>query len=55
MQIVAADPEGSVFSGGSGRPYLVEGIGEDSWPERGCLATLMVSRATSWRTDQRRG
>ncbi len=33
VQIVAADPEGSVFSGGSGRPYLVEGIGEDFWPE----------------------
>ena len=33
IQIVAGDPEGSVFSGGSGRPYLVEGIGEDFWPE----------------------
>ena len=33
VQIIAADPEGSVFSGGSGRPYLVEGIGEDFWPE----------------------
>ena len=32
MQIVGADPEGSVFSGGHGRPYLVEGIGEDFWP-----------------------
>jgi cystathionine beta-synthase len=32
VQIVAADPEGSVYSGGSGRPYLVEGIGEDFWP-----------------------
>ncbi len=32
VQIVAADPEGSVFSGGSGRPYLVEGVGEDFWP-----------------------
>jgi len=31
-QIVGADPEGSVYSGGSGRPYLVEGIGEDFWP-----------------------
>ncbi|MGA8296311.1 MAG: cystathionine beta-synthase [Acidimicrobiales bacterium] len=30
--IVGADPEGSVYSGGSGRPYLVEGIGEDFWP-----------------------
>ena len=32
VQIIAADPEGSVFSGGSGRPYLVEGIGEDFFP-----------------------
>lgn len=32
VQIIAADPEGSVFSGGSGRPYLVEGVGEDFFP-----------------------
>lgn len=32
VEIVGADPEGSVYSGGSGRPYLVEGIGEDFWP-----------------------
>ena len=32
VQIIGADPEGSVFSGGSGRPYLVEGVGEDFWP-----------------------
>jgi cystathionine beta-synthase len=32
VQVVGADPEGSVYSGGSGRPYLVEGIGEDFWP-----------------------
>ena len=32
VQIIGADPEGSVYSGGSGRPYLVEGIGEDFWP-----------------------
>ena len=33
IQIIGADPEGSVYSGGSGRPYLVEGIGEDFWPD----------------------
>lgn len=33
VRIVGADPEGSVYSGGSGRPYLVEGVGEDIWPE----------------------
>jgi cystathionine beta-synthase len=32
IKIIAADPEGSVFSGGSGRPYLVEGVGEDFFP-----------------------
>jgi cystathionine beta-synthase len=32
IQIIGADPEGSVYSGGQGRPYLVEGIGEDFWP-----------------------
>ena len=32
VKVVAADPEGSVYSGGSGRPYLVEGVGEDFWP-----------------------
>ncbi|MBA2561269.1 MAG: pyridoxal-phosphate dependent enzyme, partial [Propionibacteriales bacterium] len=32
VTIVGADPEGSVYSGGSGRPYLVEGVGEDFWP-----------------------
>jgi cystathionine beta-synthase len=32
IQIIGADPAGSVYSGGSGRPYLVEGIGEDFWP-----------------------
>src|SRR5829696_3355820 len=28
VQIIGADPEGSVYSGGAGRPYLVEGVGE---------------------------
>src|SRR4051794_33779948 len=32
VQIISADPEGSVYSGGTGRPYLVEGVGEDFWP-----------------------
>src|SRR6476620_2086178 len=32
VRIIAADPEGSVYSGGSGRHYLVEGVGEDFWP-----------------------
>ncbi len=33
VQIIGADPAGSVYSGGSGRPYLVEGVGEDFWPD----------------------
>ncbi|MFF4222689.1 cystathionine beta-synthase [Streptomyces sp. L500] len=32
VQIIGSDPEGSVYSGGSGRPYLIEGVGEDFWP-----------------------
>lgn len=33
VRIIGADPEGSVYSGGSGRPYFVEGVGEDMWPD----------------------
>jgi cystathionine beta-synthase len=32
VQVIGADPQGSVYSGGTGRPYLVEGVGEDFWP-----------------------
>jgi len=32
VEIIGADPEGSVYSGGTGRPYLLEGVGEDFWP-----------------------
>ena len=32
IKIIAGDPDASVFSGGSGRPYLVEGVGEDFYP-----------------------
>ncbi len=32
VQVIGADPEGSVYSGGSGRPYLLEGVGQDFWP-----------------------
>jgi cystathionine beta-synthase len=35
LVVVGADPEGSIYSGGEAnvRPYLVEGVGEDFWPE----------------------
>ncbi|RNG26187.1 cystathionine beta-synthase [Streptomyces botrytidirepellens] len=32
VKVIGADPEGSVYSGGTGRPYLIEGVGEDFWP-----------------------
>ena len=57
VQIVAADPEGSVYSGGSGRPYLVEGVGEDFWPTTFDPAlvdrTVMVSDAESFAAARR--
>ncbi len=33
IQIVGADPEGSVYTSDETHPYLVEGIGKDTWPE----------------------
>src|SRR3954469_1087593 len=57
VQIVAADPEGSVYSGGSGRPYLVEGVGEDFWPTTFDPSTVdrtvMVSDAESFAAARR--
>ncbi len=32
IEVIGADPAGSVYSGGNGRPYLVEGVGEDFFP-----------------------
>ena len=52
VQVVGADPAGSVYSGGDGRPYLVEGVGEDFWPanyDRGvCDRVIEVSDADSF-------
>jgi cystathionine beta-synthase len=57
VQVVGADPEGSVYSGGSGRPYLVEGIGEDFWPDTYDPAAVdrvvMVSDRDSFLTARR--
>jgi cystathionine beta-synthase len=57
IQIIGADPEGSVYSGGSGRPYLVEGIGEDFWPEAYDASVVdqvvMVSDRDSFLTARR--
>jgi cystathionine beta-synthase len=33
IEVIGADPVGSIFSGGPVKPYLVEGVGEDFWPE----------------------
>jgi cystathionine beta-synthase len=57
VQVIAADPQGSVFSGGSGRPYLVEGVGEDFWPSTYDPSlvdrTIMVSDAESFAAARR--
>jgi len=57
VQIIGADPEGSVYSGGGGRPYLVEGIGEDFWPTTYDPSVvdrvIMVSDADSFQTARR--
>jgi cystathionine beta-synthase len=35
LVVIGADPEGSIYAGGEENvhPYLVEGVGEDFWPE----------------------
>jgi cystathionine beta-synthase len=35
LVVIGADPEGSIYSGGEDnvRPYLIEGVGEDFWPQ----------------------
>ena len=33
LQVIGADPYGSIYSSPEVKPYLVEGVGEDFWPE----------------------
>src|SRR5690606_33464590 len=33
VRVIGAEPEGTVYSGGTGRPDLVAGWGEDFWTE----------------------
>ena len=57
VQVIGADPEGSVYSGGDGRPYLVEGVGEDFWPttyDKGiCDRVIEVSDSDSFAMTRR--
>ncbi|GAA1841926.1 cystathionine beta-synthase [Pseudonocardia ailaonensis] len=57
VKIIGADPEGSVYSGGTGRPYLVEGVGEDFWPDAYdktvCDDIVAVSDADSFHMTRR--
>jgi cystathionine beta-synthase len=57
VQVIGADPEGSVYSGGTGRPYLVEGVGEDFWPATYdkdiCDRIVAVSDADSFAMTRR--
>jgi cystathionine beta-synthase len=57
VRVIGADPEGSVYSGGTGRPYLVEGVGEDFWPatydREICDEIIAVSDADSFHMTRR--
>ncbi|HLJ99714.1 MAG TPA: cystathionine beta-synthase [Streptosporangiaceae bacterium] len=57
VKVIGADPEGSVYSGGTGRPYLVEGVGEDIWPAtydpEVCDEVIAVSDAESFGMTRR--
>jgi len=57
VQVIGADPVGSVYSGGTGRPYLVEGVGEDIWPDTFdrdiCDDVIAVSDADSFLMTRR--
>jgi cystathionine beta-synthase len=57
VRVIGADPEGSVYSGGTGRPYLVEGVGEDFWPttydRTVCDEVIKVSDSDSFEMTRR--
>jgi cystathionine beta-synthase len=57
VKVIGTDPEGSVYSGGTARPYLVEGVGEDIWPDtydRGvCDEIITISDSDSFTMTRR--
>ena len=57
VRVIGADPVGSVYSGGTGRPYLVEGVGEGFWPttydRTVCDEIIAVSDADSFEMTRR--
>jgi cystathionine beta-synthase len=57
VRVIGADPVGSVYSGGTGRPYLVEGVGEDLWPatfdRTVCDEIIAISDADSFEMTHR--
>ncbi len=57
VRVIGADPVGSVYSGGTGRPYLVEGVGEDIWPKTYdrtvCDEVIAVNDADSFEMTHR--
>jgi cystathionine beta-synthase len=54
IEVIGADPAGSVYSGDAPHPYLTEGIGEDFWPAtydtRICDVVVQVSDRDSMLT-----
>lgn len=57
LKVIVTDPEGSIFSGDTPKPYLVEGIGEDFLPrnlERGLIDEFIrISDKESFSTTRR--
>jgi len=57
LQVVGADPFGSIYSSPEVKPYLVEGVGEDFWPSTYdkdiCDRIVAVSDADSFAMTRR--
>ena len=57
VQVIGADPVGSIYSGGPVKPYLVEGVGEDFWPSTfdPSVVDRYVTVSTATRSSPRDG